>query len=180
MDNTKEKKQVSEETLRRLAECRKKGIETRKMKAELKKKEAEEAKAKLKAQYEEKVLKKKAPAPAPTPEPVEETEKEIYPTKSQQQDESEDEEYEAPPPPKTKKKSVSKQQLQQVGEPNYKQMYYQHKLSMLQHQQEQASFASQYARLPPYAHAVDIAKNSIRQNVDKAVLEKVYKELFNC
>lgn len=59
-------------------------------------------------------------------------------------------------------------------------MYYQHKLQMLQHQQEQASFASQYARLPPYQHAVDIARSSIRESVDKEVLKKVYNQLFGC
>jgi hypothetical protein len=69
-------------------------------------------------------------------------------------------------------------------------MYYQHKLSMLQQKQEeeriasqearlQEQFKQQYSRLPPYAHTIDIAKQSIKERVDKTIYDQVYKQLFS-
>jgi hypothetical protein len=141
----KPKKELSEERLRQLADMRKKANEVRKQKAELKRAEKAEKEQQFKKAYEEKVLKKKQPPPVP--EPVEETDKEIYnrPEDPEITEADSDGESVNTPLPKASKKKVVKSQAQfepVQQEPNYKQMYYQHKLAMLQQQQEQMSFAS--------------------------------------
>ena len=173
-ENTK--KPVDEAVLRRLAEGRLKGLETRRKRAEIKKQEKAEAMNKLNKEYQEKVLSKKE---TQKKEIVEEsTDKEIYEnSNTEPQSESEpDEVYEAPIKKPTKK-SLKVDTMN--TKPNYKQQYYQYKLERLQREQEEQSFKHQYARLPPYAHMQDIAKNQIHDKVNKEILTRVYNELFN-
>ena len=70
----KQKKPIDEAVLRRLAEGRLKGLETRRKKSEIKKQEKAEAVSKLNKEYEEKVLKKKEPVE----QSLNETDEEIY------------------------------------------------------------------------------------------------------
>lgn len=76
------------------------------------------------------------------------------------------------------------------AEPDYKQEYYKQKLSLLQKQQaaqqqqqqqqlQQAQFVQSYAQMPPYNHAIDIARNSLRKKADDAMLKKVWQDLFH-
>lgn len=62
--------------------------------------------------------------------------------------------------------------------PDYKQLYYKSKLEALQAKNQEEQFRNQCARLPPYAHTIDIAKHQIKERVDKAVYDNVYKSLF--
>lgn len=168
-ENTK--KPVDEAVLRRLAEGRLKGLETRRKRAEIKKQEKAEAMNKLNKEYQEKVLKKKEPTEK-SMQPIEETDKEIYPIKSVDTDTDDgDDEYEEPKPQSRKK--IVQQQKQ-----NYKQDYYKYKLDMLMQQQEQSNFMNQYSRLPPQQHLAEVAKHEIKQRVDKEVLQRVYRDLF--
>lgn len=165
------KKPLSEDRLRMLANARKKALEVKKMKGEITKAKKAEEQESLKKEYEEKVLKKKEPAPKKVvPEEESETEKDIYaemnvpPTKNQ-----------AVLPRKTMRGSVDNS----PHVPDYKQLYYQQKLQLLQENQKQNEFKQQYSRLSPYEHTVDIAKNSIKNRVDKAVYDQVWNQLFS-
>jgi 5'-3' exonuclease len=170
----KQKKVCDEATLKRLAEMRKKSMETRKMKAELKKTKNENAKGQLKKEYESIVLKKKEPVE----QSVNETDEEIYKNANNVNDDTESDaesEVEIPVKKNTRKAKVVSQDA-----PNYKQEYYRQKLSLLQQQQEQSSFLQSYERLPPKQHLADIAKNQIKKRVDNEVMQRVYKDLFQC
>lgn len=174
----KPKRVCDEATLKRLSEMREKANAVRRKKAELKRADKEASKKDFEKQYEEKVLKVK---PKPV---VEETEKEPYePAPSQPApSEADDDDFPVETVAKTPKTSRPKAQSAPPPppkEPNYKQMYYQHKLSQLQAQQQEQQFLQQYSRLPPYHHAVDIAKHQIKQRIDDDVLGSIYKGLFH-
>lgn len=170
----KRKRTPDEATLKRLAEMRAKANEVRRKKAELKRAEKEASKADFDKRYEEKVLKAQKPV-------AEQTEKEPYePAPPKEEDQSEDDFPVEMVAKSSKRTAKPKAAPAPPPEPNYKQMYYQHKLSLLQQKQQQEQFLQQYSRLPPYAHAIDIAKHQIRQRVDDAVLDNVYKDMFQC
>jgi len=174
---TKPKRKCDEATLKRLAEMRQKANEVRRRKAELKRAEKEASKKEFEKNYEEKVLKVKKPV-------VEETDKQIYEQPPPKAEDDDDDDFPVEMVAKTTKPSRAKptgvSPPSTKAEPNYKQMYYQHKLSLLQQQQQQQQFYQNYAQLPPYAHAVDIAKHQIKQRVDDEVLGSIYKGLFGC
>ena len=183
MDNTKPKKQCDEATLKRLAAMRLKANEVRKKKAELRRAQQEEEKRQFEKEYETKVLKKPEPkSKAPIKEA--EIEHDIYPEQPAPQEEAEsDDEYaDAPVPSKrpSKQKAPARPKAQPVltPEPNYKQEYYKMKLYNIQQQQHHMSLASQYSQQPPQVHAQDIARQSIQKTMDKAIYDKVYRELF--
>jgi hypothetical protein len=82
------------------------------------------------------------------------------------------------------------QQRQPKQERDYKQEYYKQKLALLQKQQadalstqqvqlQQQQMMQSYAQMPPYNHAVDIARNSLRKKADDAMLKKVWTDLFH-
>ena len=185
----KEKRQLSEAQLEKLKVARQKALEFRQRKAAVKRAEKEEELQAFNKAYEEKVLKKKTepelknePAPKPAPKPeVEETDEPIYEQPAPNAldfDDDEEDEYEAPKPaPKPRARPASQPKSQQ--QPNYKQMYYAHKLQMLQAQQEQAAWMNQYSRQSPYVHATDLARESLTKKMDKAVLSKAFADLFS-
>lgn len=180
---TKPKRQCDEATLRRLAEMRLKANEVRKKKAELKRAEKDEKKKAFDAKYEEKVLKKQPEKPQEAV--IEETEKEPYQRLAEAESvaDSEDYQVELVPPrakPAPRAKTAPMVLPPPVSEPNYKQEYYKMKLSSLQQHQHQQQQYQQYAQAPPYQHLTDIARQSIKQKVDRHVLEKAYKDLFSC
>ena len=88
----------------------------------------------------------------------------------------EEEEYPVELVPKGKKRQPKASPIS--TEPDYKQLYYKSKLEALQSKNQEEQFRNQYARLPPYAHTIDIAKHQIKERVDKAVYDNVYKSLF--
>lgn len=176
----KQKPPVDEEKLRRLAEARKKSLATRQMKSAIKKAKVDEDREALTKEYEEKVLKKKPPQKKVVEEKVEETDKDIYESQMPVKEAPSEDDYPIEIVPKAKSKKKPAQALAHPPEPNYKQIYYQHKLAMLQQKQQQDQFNEQYSRLPPYAHTVDIAKQSIKERVDKVVYDEVWKQLFSC
>lgn len=190
MDAEKPKRKVDEATLRRLAEGRLKGLETRRKRAELKKQEKQEARKKLNQEYEEKILKKTIEAEreatssltqreathSTANNDVEETEEEIYSNAVQSNDAESDSEPEVQSPIKkpTRKQKVATEK----NAPNFKQEYYRLKLERLQKAQEESSFQHHYARLPTYNHAVDIAKSQITNKVNNEIYNRVFKDLF--
>lgn len=153
MDNIKEKRQPSEKQLRALAEGRKKSMDTRLKQKELKLAGKAEAKEKLNRDYEEKVLKKKQP-----PRPDDKV------TETQSESESETESQNAPLKQET---------------PNYKQLYYKHKLTLLEQQQQEQQFIKQYQRAPSHVHAADIAKATLKQRGNDAILKQVMRDIFH-
>jgi hypothetical protein len=186
----KTKSRATPAQLRQLEANRIKGMETRKMKAQLRKAELEENKKKLVEQYESKILKKSSspttPPPLPTPlsaknSKIEETEDPIYEevqsAPKEGEEEGQDENYpieivkpkreriRAPPPVKQ--------------EPDYRQEYYKHKLTNLTKRQQEEQFTQQYSQLPAQAHAVDIAKATLVNKANKEMLSRVYNELFS-
>jgi hypothetical protein len=170
----KRKRTPDEATLKRLAEMRLKANEVRKKKAELKRAEKEASKQDFDKRYEEKVLKAQKPV-------VEQTEKEPYePAPKPTQDDQSEDDFPVEMVAKTAKKKPKATPAPQPAEPNYKQMYYQHKLSLLQQKQQQEQYLQQYSQLPPYAHAIDIAKHQIKARVDQDVLGDIYKGMFQC
>lgn len=203
------KPKLTEERLQKLAMARKKALEVKKMKGDIARAKKQEKKEALEKEYEEVVVKKtivkKTPQKGEAPPchrqveiPLEETDKEVYEvSRNQGEVESEEDDISPPPPPPPKSKKVGDRESKAntivqhpAPAPNYKQMYYQHKLSMLQQKQEEERIASQearlheqfkqqYARLPPYAHTIDIAKQSIKERVDKTIYDQVYKQLFS-
>lgn len=179
-----QKKKADEATIKRLAEARLKGLETRRMKAELKKVEKAEEKEALKKTYEEKVLKKTAPKKAEKVEKAEEsTDKEIYanqPTATES-DGGSDSEMESEPVAKPKVRKPTTKPSKSVEETpiNYKQMYYQAKLERMRMQEEQANFMSNYARASPQTHMVDIAKSQLQSKVNRELMSRVYNDLFS-
>ena len=173
----KRRKPPSEKVLKVLQEGRLKGLETRRMRAELKKTSKAEEKEALKKAYEERVLKKKT---TETTDVVEETDKEIYPVNNKPSKESNDDdgdsEYEDEPVvvPKPNAKATAKT----MKETNYKQEYYKIKMMKLQEQEQQQNFMQSYTQLPPQQHMADIARNQIQSKIDKEVLARVYREMF--
>lgn len=174
-----------EATLRRLANARLKGLETRRMKAELKKAEKEAEAQKLKQAYNEKVLKKTPiKKAAVVEEEAEETDKEIYQNQPTAAD-SESDADEAPVPKAAKPKAVAKKtpttKVAADGTPmNYKQEYYRLKMMKIQQQDEQANYMQSYAHMPPQQHMVDIARNQLQSKVNKELMSRVYSDLFGC
>lgn len=173
----KQKKPIDEAVLRRLAEGRLKGLEVRRKKAEIKKQEKAEQRDKINKEYEEKVLNKK---PEPKQEIEESTDKEIYERSNNVESDSEVESEDDTPVIKANVQKTRKPKVISQDAPNYKQEYYRQKLSLLQQQQEQSSFLQSYERLPPKQHLADIAKNQIKKRVDDEVMQRVYKDLFQC
>lgn len=176
---------ADEATKKRLEEMRQKGLETRRMKAQLKKAEKDEAKEALRKAYEDKVLKKQQKAEKA---PIEETEKEIYEraNHAEEEHETDSDDYEEEPPKPTPKPKASKSKTvkatptPQPQDPNYKNEYYRVKLDRLRQQEEQAQFMNSYARLPPAAHAADIARQQLTNKINKEVFDRVYTDLFQC
>lgn len=192
MDTDKPKRKVDEATLRRLAEGRLKGLETRRKRMEIKKQEKAEQMEKLNRDYQEKVLKKKDASQQeepqgkrPSAQPIEETNEEIYPNthhivesdceSDREAFDARHQDHEAPIKKNTRKPSGV---VHKDTTPNYKQEYYRAKLEKLKNAQEESSFINQYARLPTYAHMADVAKSQITQRVNQEVLQRVYKDLF--
>lgn len=156
MENpTPGKRQLSETQLRALAEGRKKSFETRGMKKEVNQAKKVEKKEKLKQEYEELVLKKKK-----QPEP----EKPAEDAETQSDSESETESQNVPLKEET---------------PNYKQLYYKHKLTLLEQQQQEQQFIKQYQRAPSHVHAADIAKATLKQRGNEAILKQVMRDIFH-
>jgi hypothetical protein len=174
---------ADEETKKRLAEMRLKGLETRKMKAELKKVEKEQQKAELKNAYEEKVLKSKKQEPEPVK--IEETTKEIYPSATHA-DETEAEESDEEPVPMKPVKAKKQGQARPPTQPpmtnvtNYKQEYYKLKMMKLQEHDEHNRFMQSYSQMPPSVHVADIARQQLKSKVDKELMQRVYNDLFQC
>lgn len=167
MEDQPKKRQLDETALKRLAENRKRGLETRKMKSALKKNEMVASKEKLKADYETIVLKKSQPKKSldinlpdgDDPSVKDESDEEV---------ESNITKHVQPKPSK-----VAKPQ-----ELNYKQLYYKHKLDALTQQQQQHQFNQNYSQLPIQNHAIDIAKHTIKNKANQLVFENVMKSLF--
>jgi hypothetical protein len=178
------KRQLTEEQLKKLADARKKAIEVRKQKGELNRAKKQEAKDKFQEEYDAKVLKKSPAKPAPKETPIEETDKDIYEATSPPPTEDD---YPIEIVKKSKAQGSAPARRKEGGngddnplkEPNYKQIYYQHKLAMLQAQQQEQQARQNYAQLPPYQHTIDIAKHQIKERVDKTVYENVYRQLFS-
>jgi hypothetical protein len=174
---TKQKRQLSEEKLRILAANRLKGLETRKKRQEIKLAEKAEAKQKLEQEYETKVLKKKAPPP-PKQVPIEETDEPVY---EQPPEQTQDSEPENEPLPPQRQKAAPRAKPQPL-EPNYKQEYYKYKLQSMSAKQQQEQQIQQqmqsYMQLPPYFHAVDVAKQQLKSKADDAVLKLAYSSIF--
>jgi hypothetical protein len=172
----KQKKPIDEAVLRRLAEGRLKGLETRRKRAEIKKQEKADAMQQLNKNYEEKVLKSKSKPK----EVIEETDKEIYEQNIEESNSEVESENDTPVIKANVQKTRKPKVVSQDAPTNYKQEYYRQKLSLLQQQQEQSSFLQSYERLPPKQHLADIAKNQIKKRVDDEVMQRVYKDLFQC
>ena len=177
MPEPKVDKRKTPENLARLAEMRIKAAEARRKRGQISKVKKEEKKAAFEKEYEAVVLKKQPNAVKKTEQPIAEeaTDKEVYENQTTAEIESEDEEPQYVP----KVKAKSSQRAPSYKEPNYKQDYYRHKLSMLQQQHEQATFANQYSQLPPQQHVVDIARNQLKTKVDKEIMNRVWNELFS-
>jgi Rps23 Pro-64 3,4-dihydroxylase Tpa1-like proline 4-hydroxylase len=185
--NTQSKKKADEATIKRLAAARLKGLETRRMKAELKKVEQAEAKDALKKTYEEKVL-KKTPQLKKAEDVAEETDKEIYNNQpTAESDNGSDSEADSEPvvvKPKSKatakKPSMKPSNSIEETPMNYKQEYYRMKMMRLQEQDNHQQFVNNYARASPQTHLVDIAKSQLQSKVNKELMSRVYNDLFNC
>ena len=175
----KPKRQLTEEHLKKLADARVKAMEALRKKKELTQARKQEAKEAFDKEYEQKVLKKKQAPKQASPPPVEETDKEIYQAPPSKEESDDDEDYPIQMVPKAPRKTKTSSPPP-PQEPNFKQMYYKHKLDALQAQQNQQTFLQQYSQLPSYNHAVDIAKSQIKERVDKSVYENVYRQLFQC
>lgn len=179
---TKQKRQVSEEKLRILAENRLKGLETRKKRQQIKLAEKAEAKQKLEQEYEAKVLKKKAQPPKQIP--IEETDEPVYP--QPQASPEEESEPDVPSendelPPAIKQRAVPRAKPQPSA-PNYKQEYYKYKLQQLSakqmHEQQMQQQMQSYMQLPPYFHAADVARQQLKSKADDAVLKLAFNSIF--
>lgn len=182
MTQESNKKKASEEVRIRLEKARLKGLETRRMKAELKKQSKQEEKEALRQAYEEKVLKKKPTTKpkqvvADTNEEIEETDRELYPRKHITDDECESETESIDEPIVTVKQKTKKQPKANT-EPNYKNEYYKMKMLKLQQHDEQQQFQQSYARASPQTHMVDIAKSQLKSKIDNEVYNRVFKDLF--
>ncbi len=188
MTQESNKKKASEEVRIRLEKARLKGLETRRMKAELKKQSKQEEKEALRQAYEDKVLKKK-PTTKPKEvvadknEEIEETDRELYPRKHNTDDECESETESIDEPivtvkQKTKKQPKQPKQPKANTEPNYKNEYYRMKMMKMQQQDEQQQFQQSYARASPQTHMVDIAKSQLKSKIDNEVYTRVFKDLF--
>lgn len=175
----KPKKPLDEATLKRLAEMRKKSIETRRMRAELKKATKEEEKESLKKAYEEKILKKKPTQSKPEThdEPIDETEEEIYENSNYAVSDAESEAEVSKPKSRAKPKP---KMAANKTEPNWKQEYYRMKMQRLQQQEEQSKFVNSYATMPPQVHVADIARQQLSQKVNKELYDRVFNDLFRC
>lgn len=171
-DEQKPKKVCDEATLKRLAEMRKKSLQTRKMKSELKKTKKESEKEQLKKEYENVVMKKKVEPQ----EIVEETDKEIYERNNQSvQSDSEEEEVVVVKKNTRKPAKVVKQET-----PNYKNEYYRLKLERLSKERDEEQFVHNYSRLSAQHKVADIARSQITDNVNKEIYNRVFKDLFGC
>lgn len=170
----KPKKVCDEATLRRLAEMRLKSVQTRKMKAELKKTKKETEKEQLKQEYESVVLKKNEPIK----QPIEETDEEIYKRNNVNDNDDEDDESDVEEVVKPKKNTRKNKIVPET--PNYKNEYYRLKLETFQRKRDDENFMNNYSRLPPYQKVADIARSQITDSVHKEVYSRVFKDLFGC
>jgi hypothetical protein len=183
--DTEGKKKCDEATMRRLANARLKGLETRRMKAELKKADKEAEKKKLKDAYDEKVLKK---TPQKKAEEVTEETEEMYHNQPTAESESEEDFDDEPPKPKatqkpkavTKKPSTKATNSYDEVPTNYKQEYYKMKMMKLQQQEQQSQYMQTYSQASPQTHMIDIAKSQLQSKVNKELMSRVYSDLFNC
>lgn len=183
-----EKKKADEATRKRLEDARLKGLETRRMKAALKKTEKEESKEALRKAYEEKVLKKKQEPPA-QPVSIEETDKEVYPkarVAEETEDESEESETEElplrKPTKQTKTKTKAKKQTQMITEPtiepNWKQEYYRTKLEKIRQQDDDKNFMQSYQRMPSSVHVADVARQQLNTKINKELFDRIYNDMY--
>ena len=180
------KKPADEATRKRLEEARLKGLETRRMRAALKKTEKEESKEALRKAYEEKVLKKQSQPQQPQPQKaqptIEETDREIYEKAVVNSDSDAESDTEAPSPKSAKAKASKPPKASKtepvVDAPNYKQMYYAAKLQRLQQEEQQTQFVNSYSSMPSAVHAADIARQQLKSKVNKEVYDRVYRDLF--
>lgn len=167
---TKPKRQLTELQMRALAEGRKKSIDKRQKQAALSQVRKQEEKENFEREYQEKVLKKNQPQP----QKIEETDEPVYPQPQAPPQDDDDIENE-PLPPKSKTAPRAKPQPKEV---NYKQEYYRYKLEQLTAQQQHQNHMQTYMQLPPYFHAVDVAKQSLKTKADDAVLKLAYRQIF--
>lgn len=184
--NTQGKKKADEATIKRLAAARLKGLETRRMKAELKKIEKAEEKEALKKTYEEKVLKKAPPQKKAEEVAEDETDKEIYSNQpTVESDGASDSELDSEPvvsKPKVKhtakKPSTKTSNFIEETPMNWKNEYYKMKMMRLQEQNNHQQFMHSYSQMPPQQHMLDIAKSQLQNKVNKELMSRVYNDLF--
>ena len=157
-----QKRQLSEEHLRKLADGRKKGLETRRKNMEIKQALKKEKSVKLDKDYEAIVLKKGQKKTLDIDLPQEK------PQHAEIQEQSDDE------PEVTSKTIKSKKE----PEMNYKQLYYKQKLETLQASQQQQQFNQNYGQMPVQNHAIDIAKNNIKSKANQLIYDSVMRSLF--
>ena len=158
----KQKRVMTEEQLRKMAEGRLRGLETRRKNAQIKQTIKQEKHKKLDEDYESIVLKKgQDVAPPPPPE---------KPQRAVIQEQSDDDD----------EPEVTSKPMKQKKEPemNYKQLYYKQKLETLQASQQQQQFNQNYGQMPVQNHAIDIAKHNLKSKANQLVYDSVMKSLF--
>jgi hypothetical protein len=173
------KKKLSELQLRNLARGRKMSLEKRRKRSLIKSAAMLKEKARLNESYDATkkfILQEEEPSAGPTEDPLE--------------DPPEDEEDPQTPPPSPKRiPKQSKRISQHEDPPNYKNEYYQFKLSILKEEQErqrreyeektqQDNYLASYGRAPPQVHAFDIARTTLRNKANQAIYDQAYKSIF--
>jgi hypothetical protein len=157
-----QKRQLSEEHLRKLADGRKKGLETRRKNMEIKQALKKEKSVKLEQDYEAIVLKKGTKKQLDIDLPQEK------PQHAEIQEQSDDE-------PEVTSKTVKQKKEPEM---NYKQLYYKQKLETLQASQQQQQFNQNYGQMPVQNHAIDIARHNIKSKANQLVYDSVMRSLF--
>jgi adenylate kinase family enzyme len=157
-----QKRQLSEEHLRKLADGRKKGLETRRKNMEIKQALKKEKSVKLEQDYEAIVLKKGTKKQLDIDLPQEK------PQHAEIQEQSDDE-------PEVISKTVKQKKEPEM---NYKQLYYKQKLETLQASQQQQQFNQNYGQMPVQNHAIDIARHNIKSKANQLVYDSVMRSLF--
>jgi hypothetical protein len=164
----KPKRVMTEEQLRKMAEGRLRGLETRRKNAQIKQTIKQEKHKKLDEDYESIVLKKgqkqqDVAPPQHAPPPPEKPKNAVI------QEQSDDDEPE-----------VTSKPMKQKKEPvvSYKELYYKQKLEALQASQQQQQFNQNYGQMPVQNHAIDIAKHNLKSKANQLVYDSVMKSLF--
>ena len=159
----KQKRVMTEEQLRKMAEGRLRGLETRRKNAQIKQTIKQEKHKKLDEDYESIVLKKgqKQQDVAPPP-PPEKPQRAVIQEQSDDDDEPE----------------VTSKPMKQKKETSYKELYYKQKLETLQASQQQQQFNQNYGQMPVQNHAIDIAKHNLKSKANQLVYDSVMKSLF--